>query len=234
MNRILTTLCICLFVLSAFGGQERDYIRRGNRYMRDSLYDKAQVEFQKALEVDNTCALAYYNLGNALLMQSKAEDAMKAYEQAAKLEKEPERLAHIHHNMGVLLQSAKQIQQALQCYKQALRNNPHADDTRYNYLLCLHQLKNQQGQDNQDQQKDENGEDEQKQQDKEQQDKQDQKNDEKKEEKEQDKPKPDPQQMSKENAEQMLQAAMQNEKETQEKIQQAQQQPQRKQLRKQW
>lgn len=235
MNRIFSFLCLIMLTLCVNAQVERDYIRRGNRYMRDSIFDKAQIEYQKAIEVDNTSALAHYNLGNALLMQSKAEDAMKEYESASKLSKDPQELAHIYHNMGVLLQSAKQLDKALACYKEALRKNPHADDTRYNYLVCLHQLKNNQGQDNQDQQQDENGEDEKKEQDKQQQqDKQDQKNDQKQEQKEQDAPKPNPEQMSKENAEQMLQAAMQNEKDTQEKIQQAQQQPQRKHLQKQW
>ena len=234
MNKIVTLFCLIIFTLCSNAQVERDFIRRGNRYMRDSIFDKAQIEFQKAIEVDNTSALAHYNLGNALLMQSKAEDAMKEFEAASKLSKDPQELAHIYHNMGVLLQSAKQLDKAMACYKEALRKNSHADDTRYNYLLCLRQLKNNQGQDNKNQQQDENGEDEKKEQEKQQQDKKDQKNDQKQDEKEQDTPKPNPEQMSKENAEQMLQAAMQNEKDTQEKIQQAQQRPQRKHLQKQW
>lgn len=235
MNKLYSIFCLLLIVVSTSAQVERDFIRRGNRFMRDSLYDKAQIEYQKAIEAENTSALAHYNLGNALLMQSKAEDAMKEFEKASKLSKDPQELAHIYHNMGVMLQSAKQIDKALACYKEALRKNPHADDTRYNYLVCLHQLKNNQGQDNQDQQQDENGEDEKKEQEKnQQQEKKDKKNDEKEQKNEQDTPKPNPEQMSKENAEQMLQAAMQNEKDTQEKIQQAQQQPQRKHLQKQW
>ena len=167
-----------------------------------------------------------------MVMQSKAKDAMKEYETAVKLEKNKMRLAQMYHNMGVLLQSAKQPDKALECYRQSLRNNPHSEETRYNYALCLYQLKKNGGQDNQDQQKDENGEDEKKQQDKQQQqkEKQDKQNDKKDEKKQQ----PDPQQMSKENAEQMLKAAMQDEKETQERLQKAQQQPNQKHLQKQW
>ena len=210
MNKIQSILLLFLLTsISAIAQSDRDYIRRGNRFMRDSIFDKAQIEYQKAIEADNTNALAHYNLGNALLYQNKAEDAMKEYEQAAKMETNKVRKAQVYHNMGVLLQSAKQIDKALACYKESLRNDPSQDDTRYNYVLCLYQLKNK---------------------DKQEQQKQDQKNEDKQEQKEQ----PDPNKMSKENAEQMLQAAMQDEKETQEKIQQAMQQPQRKQLKKQW
>ena len=230
MNKIQSILLLFLLTsISAIAQSDRDYIRRGNRFMRDSIFDKAQIEYQKAIEADNTNALAHYNLGNALLYQSKAEDAMKEYEQAAKMETNKVRKAQVYHNMGVLLQSAKQIDKALACYKESLRNDPSQDDTRYNYVLCLYQLKNNQNQDDQNQEQDDQGEDKKNEKDKQEQQKQDQKNEDKQEQKEQ----PDPNKMSKENAEQMLQAAMQDEKETQEKIQQAMQQPQRKQLKKQ-
>ena len=231
MNRI-NIILVFLFcaVFSTVAQNDRDYIRRGNRFMRDSIFDKAQIEYQKAIEADNTNAMAHYNLGNALLYQNKAEDAMKEYEQAAKMETNKIRKAQVYHNMGVLLQSAKQIDKAVACYKESLRNNPAQDDTRYNYVLCLYQLKNNQNQDNQDQEKDDQGEDQKNEKDKQEQKKQDKKNEDKQEEKEH----PDPNKMSKENAEQMLQAAMQDEKETQEKVQQAMQQPQRKRLKKQW
>ena len=207
---------------------DRDYIRRGNRLMRDSVYDKAQVEYQKAIEQDNTNPISHFNLGNALLYQNKAEDAMKEYETAARLEKDKTRLAQIYHNMGVVLQSAKQFDKAVACYQNSLRNDPSNNETRYNYALSLFQLKknqsNQDQQNQQDQQKEEKKEQEQQQQQQQQQ--------EKKEEQQQQQPQPE--QMSRENAEQMLNAAMQDEKATQEKIQRAQQQRQKKRLQKQW
>ncbi|MEE1004249.1 MAG: tetratricopeptide repeat protein [Bacteroidaceae bacterium] len=195
--------------------------------MRDSVYDKAQVEYQKAIEQDNTNPISHYNLGNALLYQNKAEDAMKEYETAARLEKDKLRLAQIYHNMGVILQAAKQFDKAVACYQNSLRNDPTCNETRYNYALSLFQLKkNQQNQDNQEQQQDDKGQNE-----KEEKQQQQQQEQEKKDEQQ---PQPQQDQMSRENAEQMLNAAMQDEKATQEKIQKAQQQRQQKQLQKQW
>ncbi len=227
-GRSVSTICLLFFSLAAFSQTDRDYIRRGNRLMRDSVYDKAQVEYQKAIERDNTNPISHFNLGNALLYQNKAEDAMKEYETAARLEKDKMRLAQIYHNMGVVLQSAKQFDKAVACYRNSLRNDPTNNETRYNYALSLFQLKkNQGGQDNQDQQKDDKGQDEKKEQEQQQ---QQQKQDKKDEQQQQ----PQPEQMSRENAEQMLNAAMQDEKATQEKIQKAQQKRQQKQLQKQW
>lgn len=226
-NRILTVILLFLVCLSVAAQTDRDHVRRGNRLMRDTLFAKAQVEYQKAIEKDNTNAIAHYNMGNALMYQNKAEDALKEFDTATKFEKNKIRLSKMYHNMGVLLQSAKQYDKALACYKNSLRNNPACNETRYNYALCLYMLKNGAGQDNQNQQQDQNGKDDKKEQQKQEQQKQDKKNDQKQKEE----PKPD---MSKENAEQMLKAAMQDEKSTQEKLQRALQQPQRKHLQKQW
>ena len=195
---------------------DRDYVRRGNRLLRDSVNrqknsDKAIVQYKKAVEYNPSCAIAHYNMGNALLLDGKVQDAMKEYEQAARLEKDSKRLSDVYHNMGVILQSAKQFDKAIECYKQSLRNDPDNDETRYNYVLCQRQLKNQQNDNNQNQDKN-------KDKDKDQQQQQQQQE----------------QEMSRENAEQMLQAALQREKDTQEKVRRQQQQSSRRQLLKQW
>ena len=227
-QRSFSVFLMLFFSLSAMAQTDRDYIRRGNLFMRDSVYDKAQVEYQKAIEQDNTNPISHYNLGNALLYQNKAEDAMKEYETAARLEKDKLRLAQIYHNMGVILQAAKQFDKAVACYQNSLRNDPTCNETRYNYALSLFQLKkNQQNQDNQEQQQDDKGQDEKEEKQQQQQQQEQEKKDEQQQQPQQD-------QMSRENAEQMLNAAMQDEKATQEKIQKAQQQRQQKQLQKQW
>ena len=222
--RLILVIFAALFTIHAEAQNDRDYIRRGNRLTRDTLCSKAQVEYQKAIEFDNTNPQAHYNLGNAFLFQNKPEDAMKEYETAVRLERNKDRKAQMFHNMGVLLQSAKQIDKALECYKNSLRNNPDSEETRYNYALCLYQLKN--GGQNQEQQQDQNGEEEKQEQEKQEQQKQQKENEQKQQE--------NPQQMSRENAEQMLKAAMQDEKDTQEKLQKAMQHPQQKHLQKQW
>lgn len=216
---------------------DRDYVRRGNRLLRDSVNrqknsDKAIVQYKKAVEYNPSCAIAHYNMGNALLLDGKVQDAMKEYEQAARLEKDSKRLSDVYHNMGVILQSAKQFDKAIECYKQSLRNDPDNDETRYNYVLCQRQLKNQQNDNNQNQDKNKDKDkdkDQQQQQQQQQQDKQD-----KEKKKEQQQQQQQEQEMSRENAEQMLQAAMQREKDTQEKVRRQQQQSSRRQLLKQW
>ena len=206
---------------------DRYFVRHGNRFYRDSLYTKAQVDYQKAIEKDNTNPVAHYNLGNAQLMQGQPKDAMKSYETAARMQRDKLRGSQIYHNMGVILQSQKQYKEAIDCYKNALRRNPKDDETRYNLALCRYLLKQNQDQQNQDQQDQQNqDQQQQEQQQEQQQQQQDQQN---QQQQQQEQPK-----MSQENAEQLLKAAQQEEKQTQDKMQRAQQQPQKRQLEKQW
>ena len=242
MNRfvvMLMTLCCC--IVSVQAQTARDYIRRGNRLMLDTLggndeSEKAIVQYKKAIEMDTTMAIAHYNLGTALIRQNNAQEAMKEFQTAAKFETNKKRLSDIYHNMGVLLHVGQKYAEAVECYKESLRNDPSNHETRYNYILAKWHLKNQQG---------DGGENEQDQKDKEQQqDKQDEKQnqqqnqDKKQEEKnqqdQQSQQKEEQPNMSKENAERILQAAMRNEKETQEKIQRQQQDTPRRRLLKQW
>ena len=195
---------------------ERSYLRSGNKLYKDSLFIKAEVDYRKALESNPNSTEAIYNLGNSLSQQQKFQDAMEQYQAAAKIEKDKMKLSEIYHNMGVLLQAGKQYPQCIEAYKQALRNNPKDDETRYNLALAQKMLKGQQQeQQNQDNQEHQQQEKEQEQQQQEQ---------EKQPQEEQQNPQQQPQQpqdenkMSKENAEQLLNAAMQDERETQEKV----------------
>lgn len=207
-----------VLVSSVVYGQknERDYLRSGNKLYKDSTFVKAEVDYRKALELEPKSTDAIYNLGNSLLMQQKAKEAMEQYENASHLEKDKIKLAQIYHNMGVILQSSKQLPQCIEAYKEALRNNPKDDETRYNLALAQKQLKDQQqqqqNQDQQDKQKQDQKQDK-KEQNKEQQDQ-------KKEEQQQNQQQQQQQQnqMSKENAEQLLRAAMQDEKNVQDKV----------------
>lgn len=200
----------------AFGQKtDRDYLRSGNKLYKDSLFVKAEVDYRKVLEVNPKSSAAMYNLGNALLMQQKAQEAMEQYQAASRLEKDKAKLAQIYHNMGVILQSSKKLPECIEAYKESLRNNPHDNETRYNLALAQKQLKDQQQNQNQDKQQEQ---------------KQDQKQDEQQQNKDQqDQDKKDQQQnnqqqqqnqneMSKENAEQLLNAAMQDEKNVQDKV----------------
>ena len=195
---------------------DRDYLRSGNKLYNDSLFIKAEVDYRKALEINPKSTDAMFNLANALLMQQKAQEAMEQYESVSKIEKDKEKLAQIYHNMGVMLQSAKQLPQCIEAYKESLRNNPKDDETRYNLALAQKQLKDQQqNQQNQDQQQQQQEQKEDKQDQNKDQQEQEQKDQQQQNQQQQQQNKNE---MSKENAEQLLNAVMQDEKNVQDKV----------------
>ena len=195
---------------------DRDYLRSGNKLYNDSLFIKAEVDYRKALEINPKSTDAMFNLANALLMQQKAQEAMEQYQSVSKIEKDKEKLAQIYHNMGVMLQSAKQLPQCIEAYKESLRNNPKDDETRYNLALAQKQLKDQQqNQQNQDQQQQQQEQKEDKQDQNKDQQEQDQKDQQQQNQQQQQQNKNE---MSKENAEQLLNAVMQDEKNVQDKV----------------
>ncbi|MBQ0049187.1 MAG: VWA domain-containing protein [Bacteroidales bacterium] len=254
-----TPLLALLVLASCQGNSTRDHLRRGNRAFRDAkndttALDRSITEYQKAIEKDSLAARAHYNQGDALLMQGQDSLAFSEFQKAKMAEENPQRLSQTNHNMGYVMQSNEQLQQAVELYKEALRKNPHDDETRYNLALCLWQLKNQQNQDQNggggggedNQQQDQNGQnDKQDQNDNQDQNgkdnNQDQNNQNDKQdpqESQQNQPKKD--EISREAAEQMLNAAMQNERQTQDRLQRYNQrkeeqgQPQNRRLQKNW
>ena len=218
----MTVALVCLAGTMYGQKTERDYLRSGNRLYKDSTFVKAEIDYRKALELNPKSSDAMYNLGNALLMQQKGKEAMEQFEAASRVEKDKEKLAQIYHNMGVILQSSKQLPQCIEAYKQALRNNPKDDETRYNLALAQKQLKDQQ-----QQQQNKPKEDKDNKQDGQDKNKKDKDN-------KQQQQKQDPEKMSKENAEQLLNAAVQQEKSTQERMKKAMQQPRSRKLQKNW
>lgn len=252
---LFSLFCFVVFGLSAQIATETDHIRRGNRLYVDSLFERAEVEYRKALEINAESVDAMYNLGNALFNQipqagDKAEErgkeAMKLYLTASQLETDKSRLAHIYHNIGTLMYMAQQYPQSVEAYKMSLRNNPSDDETRYNLAKAMHMLKQQQ-QDPQEQQE-EQQQDQQDQQDQQQQDQQqeqqqesqqnqqeqNQKQEENQQQHQQEQSEQSEEQISKENAEQILNALMQDEKDIQERQKQMMQQRQGKSFDKDW
>ena len=225
-KKAAATVALLLVALTASAQTDRQYIREGNKQFRLGQYDKAEVSYRKAVEKNPKNPQAAYNLGNALMAQKKDSAAVQQFEQSARMEANPLRKSAAYHNMGVICQTHKMYDDAIEAYKNSLRLNPNDDETRYNLVLCKHLKKKQDDKQKQNQQ----NKDDQKNKDDNKDDQKDQKQD-KKDDKQQEQQKP---QMSKDNAEQLLNAAIQNEKMTQDKMKKQQQQPQRRNVLKNW
>lgn len=207
ITRLIILILLSGFTAIAYAQTDRQLVREGNRFFTKGQYDKAEVQYRKAVKKNPSNPQALYNLGCALMMQNKDSAAIVQYQKATKIEKNKLRLASVYHNIGVVCQNHKMYGDAIKAYEQSLRNNPKDDETRYNLALCKKMQKN-----NKDDNKNKNNDNNKQQKNK------DRNNN---KEKDKDKQKQPKEQISKDNAEQLINAAIQNEKATQQRLNKA-------------
>ena len=184
------------------------------------------MEYRKALDKNSHNAQAMYNLGCALMQQQKDSLAILQLQNAGKTETAKLRKAMVYHNIGVICQKHRLYGDAIEAYKESLRNNPSDDETRYNLVLCMRQQKQ-----NKEDQKDKQNKD----------NKNNKKDSDKKQNENQNQNKQDKQQkqqstekMSKDNAEQLLNYAVQAEMATQQRLNKNKKQSQIRRLKENW
>ena len=230
MRILLTIICLCSFSL-LFAQQEGPDVRKGNRSYGKENYTESEVHYRRGLDKNSDSFESHFNLGDALFRQEKYPEALEQYVEAEKClkvaedlreEKLNSRLADTYHNIGNACYQQQQYDQAVAAYQQSLRHNPKDDETRYNLVKAMQQLKQQQ----QQQQQNQNQQNQQQQQQQQQEQQQDQ------QQQNQQQQQQNEQQMDKETAEQILQALEQDEQETQEKMQR--QQGKKRRLEKEW
>ena len=214
---LLSILFATLFCLPLWGQKQvRDLTRSGNKLYRSKEYSKAEIDYRKALEVNKSDRTTIFNLANVLYRTDRGEEAGKLYQSLAPHLSllSPTEAADLTHNAGNTAFRAKQLEQAIEYYKESLRRRPSDEDTRYNLALAQKLLedKKKNGGGGQDQKQD---------QDKDQQ--QDQQQDQQKDQQKQPQ-QPNQDQMSQETANRILQALQKDEKNTRQKLEQAQQQ----------
>ena len=225
-KRIILFLFCFIALQAAAQSAEWRHLHQGNRAFMRGDYKTAEVEYRNAQKLNPRSARAAFNLGDVYMAQKNIQAALEQYQiAAAKGESNKYLRALSYHNVGVAYHLNKQFDKAIDFYKEALRNNPHDDDTRYNLVLCQKQKKEEQ------QEKQQNKHDNK--QKKEEQNKQQNKPDKQKSQPEKSQQQEQKGGMSKDNADRLINLSQQAEQQTRNKLQRAGQ-PRQKQLNKNW
>lgn len=228
--------------------QAENYIFEGNEAFDALNGVEAEKNYRRAAATGMKTDIARFNMGATLQQDNFVDEALRAYADVTKTTKERPNKHRTFHNIGNALMQIKDYKGAVEAYKNALRNNPNDDETRYNYALAKKMLEDEKqdqdqndNQDNQDQRNDQNqdqeGENDKEQEGDNQQDKKDESGDEgenKKDEKESDKndeqdqqgnnekeqqpPQANPAQLSPQQVQNLLDAMNNEEKKVQDKV----------------
>ena len=138
--------------LIAQEGEVTNHIYNGNEQASAKVFDEAEISYRRALSKAPERPEALYNLGNTHFKEQDFEEAKQRYFQTQKFAENKSSKQHAFHNLGNVFMKQKDYAKAVEAYKNALRNNPEDEETRYNYALAKELLeKEQEQQQNQDQ-----------------------------------------------------------------------------------
>lgn len=216
--------------------KSNDYVHEANQLINDDDFISAEMEYRKAISEQPSNIAGVYNLGNSYYKKGNYEEALYRQQEAAKNALSKEEKHKAFHNIGNILMKNKQCKEAVEAYKNALRNDPTDDESRYNLVIAKECAEQQQDQNKDDQNKDEDKkdqdqdqkdqdqkQDQQDQKDQSDQNKDDQNKDQKdqqnqEQQKENQQQQPRPQQLSPQQIKNLLEAMNNQEQKTQEKM----------------
>lgn len=136
MRKILYIVLLLNSIL-LFGQEKDKNLYNGNQLFKEKKYADAEADFRVTESKKSPKkATAGYNLGNSVYRQNQQGEAQIRYIQALEHAKTKEEKHRIYHNLGNTFMLEKKYDLAADAYKNALRNNPNDEETRYNYALA--------------------------------------------------------------------------------------------------
>lgn len=131
-----------LFLSFAIYAQEKDKnLPKANEEFAAKNFIDAEADYRISQSKAPKNAITTYNLGNAIYRQNQASEAKFSYIKAVEKSKTRTEKHQAFHNLGNTFMKEKEYTKAVEAYKNALRNNPEDEETRYNYALAKKMLK---------------------------------------------------------------------------------------------
>ena len=124
--------------------QSNDFVYEGNEKVEDNFVE-AEMEYRKAISKLPSNAVGSYNLGTSLFSTGNYSEAMVKLVDATKNASTKKEKHRAFHNIGNAFMQQELCPEAVEAYKNALRNDPTDDESRYNLALAKECAKNQGG-----------------------------------------------------------------------------------------
>ena len=137
-NNIIFSLFILTFSCAETFAQSENYAKfynKGNK-LSDKNFQEAEKNYRTAIGDSLSDLKATYNLSNKYYDEGLFDEAIARQVQATKLAINNEEKHKAFHNLGNSLINKEMCSEAVLAFKNALRNNPNDDETRYNLALA--------------------------------------------------------------------------------------------------
>ena len=157
-NNIL--FCFFVSILASYNiyAQSENYAKfynKGNKFIENN-FEEAEKNFRVAIDDSLSDLRATFNLSNKYYSEGLYDEAISRQIESTKLAKNKSEKHKAFHNLGNSLMKKEMCSEAVLAYKNALRNDPSDDETRYNLALAK---KCEEEQQNDDQNKDDQNKD---------------------------------------------------------------------------
>ena len=177
MKNFFLYICIAFSTLSWSQNEDKTLQKKeekatqlivsANDKISSNQFIEAEMDYRKAISTKPSSVAGTYNLAHSYYKNENFEEALYRNQQAAKNAVDKDEKHKAFHNIGNILMKEKKCKEAVEAYKNALRNNPKDDETRYNFALAKECAKQQEDDKPQEENKDgENNKDKEKNEDK--------------------------------------------------------------------
>jgi Ca-activated chloride channel family protein len=141
-------LAITISILVSIAGtidlsaQEADrLIQKGNELYKQQKYREAELVYNEVLEKEPSNNTAKYNGAITIYKQAKPGEAIKAFDDLAFKTEDKAIKEKSYYNKGAVLSGQKKLEESIEAYKNALRQDPNDKEARENLQKALLELK---------------------------------------------------------------------------------------------
>ena len=137
-NNVFFLFFILLFGCVNTYAQSENYAKfynKGNKFSKNN-FEQAEKNYRTAIDDSLQDLRATYNLSNKYYNEELYDEAISRQLEATKLANNKLEKHSAYHNLGNSLMKKNMCSEAVMAFKNALRNNPKDDETRYNLALA--------------------------------------------------------------------------------------------------